>query len=93
VSGSGTCVRALIADGCHEHALFVYPGTRSAGVGDFRRQACARQWKRADVGALRNKRQPFTYLKTHPGVMNAAAVAASPRLGELRRSFACRAAL
>jgi len=55
VSGSGTLVRALIADGLvDELHLFVYPVTRSAGSRLFeRRTAKVRRWLKGPLSSAR----------------------------------------
>ena len=64
VSGSGTLVRALIADGLvDELHLFVYPVTRSAGSRLFDESLQPATWKRADAELYDNG---VTYLKLTP---------------------------
>jgi len=64
VSGSGTLVRALIADGLvDELHLFVYPVTRSAGSRLFDDSLPPATWKRADAELYDNG---VTYLKLTP---------------------------
>jgi dihydrofolate reductase len=64
VSGSGTLVRALIADGLvDELHLFVYPVTRSAGSRLFDESLPPATWKRADAELYDNG---VTYLKLTP---------------------------
>jgi dihydrofolate reductase len=64
VSGSGTLVRALIADGLvDELHLFVYPVTRSAGSRLFDESLQPATWKRADAELYGNG---VTYLKLTP---------------------------
>jgi dihydrofolate reductase len=64
VSGSGTLVRALIADGLvDELHLFVYPVTRSAGSRLFDESLQPTTWKRADAELYDNG---VTYLKLTP---------------------------
>ena len=64
VSGSGTLVRALIADGLvDELHLFVYPVTRSAGPRLFDESLQPATWKRADAELYDNG---VTYLKLTP---------------------------
>jgi len=64
VSGSGTLVRALIADGLvDELHLFVYPVTRSAGPRLFDESLPPATWKRADAELYDNG---VTYLKLTP---------------------------
>ena len=88
VSGSGTLVRALIADGLvDELHLFVYPVTRSAGSRPFRREPAARHVEAGRRGALRQRRH---LPETHPGVVSTAAVAAFARLGELELYYETR---
>jgi len=65
VSGSGTLVRALIADGLvDELHLFVYPVTRSAGPRLFDESLQPATWNRADAELYDNG---VTYLKLTPG--------------------------
>lgn len=55
VSGSGTLVRALIADGLvDELHLFVYPVTRSAGPRLFDESLPPAKWNRADAELYHN---------------------------------------
>ena len=62
--GSGTLVRALIADGLvDELHLFVYPVTRSAGQRLFEESLQPATWKRADAELYDNG---VTYLKLTP---------------------------
>jgi len=64
VSGSGTLVRALIADGLvDELHLFVYPVTRSAGQRLFDESLPPATWQRADAELYDNG---VTYLKLTP---------------------------
>ena len=64
VSGSGTLVRALIADGLvDELHLFVYPVTRAAGPRLFDESLPAAKWTRADADFYDNG---VTYLKLTP---------------------------
>ena len=64
VSGGGTLVRALIADGLvDELHLFVYPVTRSAGSRLFDESLQPATWKRADAELYDNG---VTYLKLTP---------------------------
>ena len=64
VSGSGTLVRALIADGLvDELHLFVYPVTRSAGTRLFDESLQPATWNRADAELYDNG---VTYLKLTP---------------------------
>src|SRR6266480_3902410 len=64
VSGSGTLVRALIADGlADELHLFVYPVTRSAGPRLFDESLQPATWNRADAELYDNG---VTYLKLTP---------------------------
>ncbi len=64
VSGSGTLVRALIADGLvDELHLFVYPVTRSAGSRLFDESLPPATWKRADAELYENG---VTYLRLTP---------------------------
>ena len=64
VSGSGTLVRALIADGLvDELHLFVYPVTRSAGPRLFGESLPPAKWNRADAELYGNG---VTYLKLTP---------------------------
>ena len=64
VSGSGTLVRALIADGLvDELRLFVYPVTRSAGPRPFDESMPPATWNRADAELYDNG---VTYLKLTP---------------------------
>src|SRR5499427_5490501 len=61
VSGSGTLVRALIADGLvDELHLFVYPVTRAAGPRLFDNDLPTTKWTRADADLYDNG---VTYLK------------------------------
>jgi dihydrofolate reductase len=65
VSGSGTLVRALIADGLvDELHLFVYPVTRSGGPRLFDESLQPATWNRADAELYDNG---VTYLKLTPG--------------------------
>ena len=64
VSGSGTLVRALIADGLvDELHLFVYPVTRGTGPRLFDESLPAAKWTRADAELYDNG---VTYLKLTP---------------------------
>jgi dihydrofolate reductase len=64
VSGSGTLVRALIADGlADELHLFVYPVTRGAGPRLFDESLPAARWTRAAAELYDNG---VTYLKLTP---------------------------
>ena len=64
VSGSGTLVRALIADGLvDELHLFVYPVTRSAGPRLFDESMPPATWNRADAALYDNG---VTYLQLTP---------------------------
>ena len=64
VSGSGTLVRALIADGLvDELHLFVYPVTRAAGPRLFDESLPPARWTRADAAFYDNG---VTYLKLTP---------------------------
>ena len=64
VSGSGTLVRALIADGLvDELHLFVYPVTRGAGPRLFDESLPAATWTRAAAELYDNG---VTYLKLTP---------------------------
>ena len=64
VSGSGTLVRALVADGLvDELHLFVYPVTRSAGPRLFDESLPPATWNRADAELYDNG---VTYLKLTP---------------------------
>ena len=64
VSGSGTLVRALIADGLvDELHLFVYPVTRAAGPRLFDESLPPAKWTRADAELYDNG---VTYLKLTP---------------------------
>src|SRR5215467_7573880 len=64
VSGSGTLVRALIADGLvDELHLFVYPVTRAAGPRLFDESLPPTKWTRADADLYDNG---VTYLKLTP---------------------------
>ena len=65
MSGSGTLVRALIADGLvDELHLFVYPVTRSAGPRLFDESLQPATWNRAGAELYDNG---VTYLKLTPG--------------------------
>ena len=64
VSGSGTLVRALIADGLvDELHLFVYPVTRGSGPRLFAEDALPATWERASADLYDNG---VTYLKLTP---------------------------
>ena len=64
MSGSGTLVRALIADGLvDELHLFVYPVTRAAGPRLFDESLQPAKWTRADAALYDNG---VTYLKLTP---------------------------
>ena len=64
VSGSGTLVRALIADGLvDELHLFVYPVTRAVGPRLFDESLPPARWTRADADLYDNG---VTYLKLTP---------------------------
>lgn len=64
VSGSGTLVRAMLADGLvDELHLFVYPVTRAAGPRLFDDEVPPGRWNRADAELYDNG---VTYLKLTP---------------------------
>jgi dihydrofolate reductase len=64
VSGSGTLVRALLADGLVDDLhLFVYPVTRSAGPRLFDESVAPATWRRAGIEAYDNG---VTYLHLTP---------------------------